>query len=338
MLAPIPVDPQAGNAYWIRKAFSDAEIQAACDSSGPSSSHPLQRFISEAEGHRTATGTMQNTEMALRAIFKNPSLDSWRQSVTKRAASLDDFSDASAAFGEIRAAGYLLLTGIEVCPLTANQSQKTPDFEISIDGIKAYVEVATKLISSNQSKDGSSAYPGGVPTKPGETVGENVGHKISSIKPGAGQAPQGSTCFLWVDLQDDGWWPASVEHCCPVITNKGEFTSGGIWHGIYGTKGLPTYERYDPRMPVPGAIYPQSYDSFFEKGYSWSGLFVSLRSHTLLFENPDPGSVIPRPLIPSLLCLPDANIADWWVRWPFSDPAHLELRICQARKMLHQLK
>ena len=150
MLAPIPAGSQADKAYWIRQAFSGAEIQSACDSSSTSSSHPLQRFISEAEGHRTATGTLQNTEMALRAIFNKPSLDSWRQSVTKRAASIDNHSDASAAFGEIRAAGYLLLSGIDVSPQKANQSQKTPDFEISVDGITAYVEVATKLGTSEK--------------------------------------------------------------------------------------------------------------------------------------------------------------------------------------------
>ena len=218
--------------------------------------HPLVPMFRSLIQDGIDMSVLHNTSEAIRRIDLRPEQREWLSSRLARCLQIDDFSSSASALGEVRACGALLQGGFQVHPIAENRNP-TCDFQISCNGLDAYVEVATKQMSGktadylNISSDcrERSICPGGAPdpNKDGETIGENAGHKLASIKPKAKQVPHGSVALLWVDVQDEDWWPADITHTKPVVSFDEEFYSGGIWHGFYGSIGTPD----TPSSPHP---------------------------------------------------------------------------------------
>ena len=290
--------------------------------------------------------TLHMTNEAIRQFDLMSEHSEWLVSRLARCLQIEDFSFSASALGEVRAGGALLQGGFWVHPI-AESSTKTCDFQISYNGLEAYVEVATKQMSGttvdylNSSSDSreKSICPGGAPDpdKDGETIGENVGHKFASIKPKAKQVPTGSVALLWVDVQDQDWWPADITDTKPVVSFNGEFYSGGIWHGFYGSKGTPLFERQSTEERIKAEQYTQSYPGLFSQHDRWSAAVLSFRNGTIVFEHPSPAIPMPECLVKQLLTLPNADYSQWWVKWPSEQPDALSGRIDRTIEELESL-
>ena len=308
--------------------------------------HPLVPMFRSLIQDGIDISTLHMTNEAIRQFDLMSEHSEWLVSRLARCLQIEDFSFSASALGEVRAGGALLQGGFWVHPI-AESSTKTCDFQISYNGLEAYVEVATKQMSGttvdylNSSSDSreKSICPGGAPDpdKDGETIGENVGHKFASIKPKAKQVPTGSVALLWVDVQDQDWWPADITDTKPVVSFNGEFYSGGIWHGFYGSKGTPLFERQSTEERIKAEQYTQSYPGLFSQHDRWSAAVLSFRNGTIVFEHPSPAIPMPECLVKQLLTLPNADYSQWWVKWPSEQPDALSGRIDRTIEELESL-
>lgn len=330
----------------LAKILSDSGISNIWHSPKTYREHPLAPGFRCLLNAHSDTAVLQNTEMALKQIAMSPELSGWARSRISQCMQTDDYSSSASALGEIRAAGALLYSGISV-EAVPECDKPTCDFKIQHDGLEAYIEVATKqmagstvnLLAGSGSERERSICPGGAPdpTKKGETVGENVGHKFASIKQNAKQVPTGSVALLWVDVQDEDWWPADITHTKPVVSSNGEFYSGGIWHGFYGSKGTPLFERQSAEERIKTEQYTQSYPGLFSQHDRWSAAVLSFRNGTVVFEHPSPAIPMPECLVKQLLTLPNADYSEWWVKWPSEQPDALSERIERTISELESL-
>jgi hypothetical protein len=308
--------------------------------------HPLVPMFRSLIQDDIYISTLHMTNEALRQFDLWPEHGKWLGSRLERCLQIEDFSTSASALGEVRAGGALLQGGFRVHPIVESLTP-TCDFQISFNGIEAYVEVATKQMSGitvdylNSSCDSreKSICPGGAPDpdKAGETIGENVGHKFASIKPKAKQMPTGSVALLWVDVQDEDWWAADIVHTKHVVSFNGEFYSGGIWHGFYGSKGTPLFERQSTEERINAEQYTQSYPGLFSQHDRWSAAVLSFRNGTIVFEHPSPAIPMPECLVKQLLTLPKADYSEWWVNWPSEQPDGLSERIDRTIEELQSL-
>jgi hypothetical protein len=263
--------------------------------------------------------------MAFKQVSLNAHFTDWSGSRIPTCLQADDYSCAASALGEIRAAGELLQAAFDIRPVPESD-KPTCDFKILLNGFEAYVEVATKqmagetvnYLQGTSTSHERSICPGGAPdpNKKDETIGENAGHKFASIKPTAKQVPTGSVALLWIDIQDEDWWPAEKAHARPVVSHNGDFYSGGIWHGFYGQRGTPLFESQSTEERAEAKIYLQSYPGLFTQHRRWSAAVLSFRDVTILFEHPSPECPMPRELTKKLLGLQKADYSEWWVNWP----------------------
>lgn len=330
----------------LAKILSDSDISNIWHSPKTYREHPLAPVFRCLLNVHSDNAVLHNTEMALKQIAMRPELSGWTRSRISQSIQTDDYSSSASALGEIRAAGALLHSGINV-EAVPECDKPTCDFKIQFDGLEAYIEVATKqmagstvnlLVSSGSDRE-RSICPGGAPDpkKKGETIGENVGHKFASIKLNAKQVPTNSVALLWVDVQDEDWWPADITHTKPVVSFNGDFFSGGIWHGFYGSPGIPLFERQSPEERIMTDQYTQSYPGLFSQHDRWSAAVLSFRNGTVVFEHPSPAAPMPDSLTKQLLMLPGADYSDWWIKWPSEQTNALPERIEKATKELNSL-
>ncbi|NMA72697.1 MAG: hypothetical protein GX963_00735 [Bacteroidales bacterium] len=319
-------------------------------------SHPIKELLLMVLGKQSMSPVLWNTEQAFEWLcIQGAPLESWVKTKFEAYLHDEDYENASAILGEIRALGYLIQTGLNVRPISET-SNPTPDFQVIFgEQEKAFVEVATKQMNyeeaerlkiwRNSAFKESSRYiipplmnhPAGIPQNDSETVGENVGHKIASIKPKARQASEEGICILWIDLQDQDWRSVQVAHAKPVTISKGKFYSGGLWHGFYGTKGTPTFEAHSlDECPIE-CSYKQSYPGLFNQDVDWSAAILSLKCSTIIMENPGSKKELPKSLLTYLFKLPGFNYSNSWISWP-KDKEGLKNRIEDQISQLEQLQ
>lgn len=319
--------------------------------------HPLVGLFADVVGD--GSQVLTNTEGAVRALLRDPGTwQPWLRSRIAEAIREPAFSGVASALGEIRAAGDLQSTGLRVRP---RPRQHTPqsDLMVSLRDRTAVVEVVTKLMNENEAKrvqaelaanertreqhvkdrgiaiSTVSIAPGGTPRRH-ETIGENVGQKFASLKPHARQSSEIHPSLLWVDIQDDDWWAASASHAKPVVTWKGEFTSGGIWHGFYGLRGTPTFERQRPALDGIRRTHRQTYPGLFSQHDRWAAAILSFQQSTVIFEHPSPRRAMNLGLRETLLTLPRLRYEDSWLSWP-PGSSKVRVRVARARRDLENL-
>lgn len=336
----------AERASALRKHLDEESIRHIWRSTKTYRDHPMIPLFRSILDSQADISVLINTNEAIRQLDLRSEHSNWLRSRLSQCLQIEDFSSAASAMGEIRAGGALLQGGFNVDPI-AERRTSTCDFKISFDGLDAYVEVATKQMSGTAIKhliglnERRERYicPGGAPDpgKDGETVGENAGHKFASIKPKAKQVPKGSVALLWVDIQDEDWWPAEISHVKPVVSFNGEFYSGGIWHGFYGSQGTPLFEKQSTEERIKIEQHSQSYPGLFSQHGQWSAAVLSFRNGIVVFEHPQPACPMPESLVKQLLSLPGADYSEWWINWPSEQPDALFERVARTTRELELL-
>lgn len=290
---------------------------------------PLTRLVRAAEPglHCPAGSVLHTTERAIRMIHSrgNLAFQHWLNDRISKAAG-PDFEEASAALGEVRAAGTLLEIGTKCHPVRIGP-KKTPDFRIEAEGGPLFVEVHTKQLNGEEAKMlagfrrgefgrswtlGADAIrehsiaPGGRPKPQSlETLGENLASKFANIKPHAPQAQADHPNLLWLDLQDEDMEPVPPDATLPVVAGPNGFSSLGLWHAFYGQKNnTPIFEYHVVSLGDQSPVQRLGFDGMFAQTKAWSAVVLTFPRTAVVFEHPDPDSLLPAGLWPMLLTLP----------------------------------
>jgi hypothetical protein len=108
--------------------------------------HPLIPMFRSLIQDGIDISTLHVTNEAIRQFDLRPEHGEWLRSRLAGCLDIDDFSSSASALGEVRAGGALLQGGFRVHPIAESRTP-TCDFQISYNGLEAYVEVATKQMS-----------------------------------------------------------------------------------------------------------------------------------------------------------------------------------------------
>jgi hypothetical protein len=245
--------------------------------------------------------------------------DAWLQALAKRLCRMDDPEEAAAALAELRAYGAFLAADFQVKPISTQNDDTTPDFEVDAGDGPVTVEVFTKLqdkteieqwedIRAGNTPPGverrvcrtrdveigttvSEMQPGGAPDpqKPQDSVQANVIQRQCGAKGKERQFPADKPCLLWIDMRNFGAWPEALrlEQCAPLISGRSGVTSGALWYAFYGWKGAPIFEE---DFPLLERVFSLGHDGRFrmagDKKSRLTGVIITLSEGLVLFENP----------------------------------------------------
>lgn len=262
----------------------------------------------------------------------------------------DDFSEATASLGEIKAYANLVgayLYGVSSVPVS---SVPTPDFTVRRGDDSVHIEVATKRVNGamfermvqengvaaekarktfdaakrNGEKGAVSTHaymvePFGLakPGDPGDNSISNAISKLTAIKSGRNQFRQDGPVILWVDMGDPIFWPHDSVHANPyyVCAPPGYFCSGYYWYACYGRKGLPLF--YNQQFAFPRPSQEMRHDGIFfgVGGDLISAVAFALPRCLIVFENFLAINRLPKWFRWSLPNIPDFNggksLLDW---------------------------
>ena len=288
---------------------SSLEAEAIAESLSVQSSHkshPVADILQAAGsvGSEHARIVLGNLEYALSALSHDTTgvALQWAKKHLNEAAREKNIENAAAMLAEVRAFGFLWDAGFSASSLRTGREPKR-DFDAMIDDSVLGVEVTCKQMNADQAQQLAQAldegpgthfvYPAGY-TKKGETTAENVASKFAQIKPHASQVSNHIPTILWLDLQDKDWWPVRASHAKPVELHKDHFScggfcysSGGLWHAIYGIKGAPIFEYNSDNPNLFKGVPIMAHEGLFSQSPSWAAVVLSLPQTTIIFENPN---------------------------------------------------
>lgn len=228
----------------------------------------------------------------------------------------NEIHNAYAALGELCCYGYLISAfGADYVSAIATEKTPTPDFCVSDDnGEKVYIEANTvqmngeeydelKEFKSNKNSQTNqritvrehSIVPFG--RQNARCVAENVIHKLCQIKDDENQFYKDYPSALWVDLQSPhiNILHKRAESSCPIITFHETIYSNELWYALYGEKGMPIYENYDPIFNIRQAPLMLHNGRFHISNQSIiDAVIFCLPCSTVIYQNPHSKKPIPK--------------------------------------------
>jgi len=332
--------------------ITDEEIESFKKSVGQKK-HPLKTLLAAYEGYLESlkrgpadlrTIVMLNTARAVKAIDLR--FDPWLQNLKKRILDVSDPTNASSAFGEIRALGSVVHMRLRTDVVTPQTQQGgRPEFVLHHGDQKVVIEVHTKQSDPRETERmerelreqkeenlkkarpittangrqvtvttaATIVSPLGAPTsgKAGDFYITNEISRIASIKQRGHQVVEGVPFVLWLDFQEPDVWlfPQQEHYCQPIFGGEhGRVKSGFIWWALYGEKddSIVHFENYT-------RLTPMAHPGKFAQDKRISAIVVSLSNTTLVFEHPDPSVRMPAWLRHRLFLLPQIEMDNSWL-------------------------
>jgi hypothetical protein len=337
------------NPEWKRvdlaALFTPAEITAICAASQPGRPHPF--------GHLLTCEPLSAVQAATVAGFRRIMREDpkWIRAQRKRLANVKDFSEPSAALAELRAYAALRAAFGDVTAVHTVRGKRTPDFcSVLRSGRRLFVEVQAKQWDQQQSTALQSflSAPPATPTAPGvtfrehvtapfgsaeykervgrwERVTEQIVSRVCAIKSSDSQLPSDQLSLLWLDFQDVIWDGLHLDqHIAPLLSWNGAITSGGLWNGFYGRKGLPLCENADIDLGLIGDVVSMQHDGRFYIRAPKTGVrlnraaavVLSFPEKTIIFQDPVATSSAFEEVIIRAFQFPWFRIEDCWVDFP----------------------
>lgn len=292
--------------------------------------HPLARLVRAVTGQFNdhASQVLANTDAAIRATYRDAVLRQWAQARLKAAALDKDFQNVASTLAELRAAGGLAETGITVHPIPTRTGHGTADFDAEWQGARFQVEVFCKQMHGAEAKllrDYHTAKPMDreqfIVVRPAgwkkdETTAENVASKFASVKQRAHQASTSAPSIVWVDLQDEDWWSLRPDHAEPVVLDRDQFFTGGLWHAFYGSVGTPFLEYHMLAAGISRPVRRMMHSGLFLLARTWSGAILSFPRCALVRENPNAVRPLLLPIKEVLLGLRWFDLSRSRLDWP----------------------
>ncbi|WP_144467442.1 hypothetical protein [Bacillus toyonensis] len=288
--------------------------------------HPLKRILFPRDAYSGNDNQVaMNTLTAFRVV--NGTNKQWLSSLKSRMMEIKDYTTSSAALGELRAYGYLLMAGVEVKPVPCQKGIGTPEFECSFNGNQFIVEVHSKQMNNEETrayqefkKEETTApvrmhtiTPFGKPdaNKPGDTVCLNAISKICATKQRGHQLSEEIPSIIWLDYQDEVWdMVLNRENLHPLRSFRGEFVSGEIWYAFYGWKGAPVFDSHSLEEKIGQPPEIMQHDGRFRMSQELSSVIISLPRITSILENPWANKILPDVLWEPLSMLKWFSVTD----------------------------
>ena len=257
-----------------------------------------------------ASQIFTNTAGAIRIISRLDKYKTWLNDKTSQACDVKDYENASAALVEIRTLGSLLngFSDVDVIP---ESKKKTTDFLVNLYDGQVYVETTTKQMNEDEAKKLEDFHNTPLPENRGsfytreccispagkntqkedgtyDTTAENVASKLANLKTGSKQVKEGSSCIIWIDLQDQDWWVVGGDCAFPIVSGRGAFTTIGVWHSFYGIKGTPLFDNYYPFQGPDIHVQSMRFDGrFHQKSSRFCCAALNIGRHLVLYDNPN---------------------------------------------------
>ena len=334
----------------LDQVLTDDDITKTVSANYGARRHPVGRLLQAAATPRDdqPVDELLSLAVAVGAIHRAGS-ESWLENAIGAALDITPtgITNASAALGEIRCYGGLLLAQLDAEPLGVGSSPRS-DFVVhdrATEEPDVLVEVTTKHMHEQEANalatarsprppqaEGVSSRltfvsPFGPPER-GENTTLNVAHKVASIKATSHQARPGLPFVVWIDMQSEDMWSTS-RAVIPLASHKAALYSGGIWLGAYGDRGDPVLEGHPPE-PTDMLQVPMNFPGRFAQDSAVSAMYFAFGSSTVAFEAPSPANRIPTYFAQATVRLPRFNWERSWLAWPGSD-ADLRARIKIAK-------
>jgi hypothetical protein len=273
-----------------------------------------------------ASQVLANQERALKACLRDLKGDAhaWAKEHLNLAGDEKNIANASSMLAENRAFGYLWEAGCTVIPVRVGRGP-TEDFRATYSGDSFGVEVHCKQMNQGQSSalavfnagppGTHSIFPAGKP-RPKETTAENVASKFAGIKPGASQASASIPSIIWLDLQDEDWWILDGSYAQPIVVSQQLYFSSGLWHAVYGKKGIPIFEYHTTEPMGLSGVPTMGHDGLFIQHPIWSAAVIGFPRATVAFENPNPVVPLTDEIRKCLCLLPWFDFVASRMNWP----------------------
>ena len=277
--------------------------------------HPVYALIIEFEKDKPSSIAI-NTHMALAAIYKFcPTYLTDNNYLKKRLLDKKDYTQAASALAEIRAFGSLCFTESIPTAIKEKKDKKTPDFELAIEKSHCFIEVHTRISTSDNERVFpelvdkinntisncmnirleriSNVAPFGQPCEEKadttEGVSTNIISKICSVKSNEEQFNKDNINILWIDLQDSETLGniVTIHQCIPYFMDRRPLPqpyTGCIWHAFYGKKGDPIIE--NKSMSSFKIITMPHNGRFITNKSNINFAVISIPDGLIVFENP----------------------------------------------------
>ncbi len=330
----------------LKSQFTKSEIESIYKTEIKDRQHPLKRLLFPKNDKDLQV--VANTERALKYILMKDKpwfekMKKGRKGKPPKLLNTKHYSSSSSALGEIRAYGYLLesTTLVKSVP---KKSSPTPDFVVKENSEEIWVEVYSKQLHGEESRDLAEFYnemtklkegrkgiigehfvrPFGKPNR-GENIAEKVISVLASIKESEKQASEENTSILWLDFQDEIWnLGIGVDSVLPVSSGNGKFFAGEFWYAFYGWEGAPIFERQTTEIRHEIPPIQMRGDGRFRQNTKFDtviislfdAVIISLPRNTIIFENPYSEKPVKSWLWEKLVHLPWFNFEYSYLNWP----------------------
>lgn len=253
----------------------------------------------------------------------------------------NDINNAASALGELCCYGYLLSAfGHDYVREIATKQTPTPDFYVcNKNGEKVYVEVNTVQINGDELNDlkkfdsyqefsknqkivirEHSVAPFG--RKKASCITENVIHKLCQIKSDEKQFNETTPSVLWVDLQEQhiNMLYKRSSSSCPIMTSQEMIYSNELWYALYGEKGMPIYENYNPINNFRKAPTMQHSGRFHgETTSKIDAVVFCLPNSTIIYQNPYSRKPLPKWFLKNMFLVRWFNFQGSKINYPSND-------------------
>jgi hypothetical protein len=309
--------------------------------------HPLTSLILDS-GSRT-TQVAIRTDKCIQLV--NRINQNWLKDKVKIILNYADFSNVSAALGEIRAFGELIwIKGEDVLA-----GKSGSDFNFKLNDVTVHIEVNTpqhrtkrhtmehESFESDRIKGKTyEIFPFGWPERNIDNVQGETVSKIASVKQKEHQFQKDTINILWVDLKDPTLWQLDFgnEQFLPISAFREEITSGAFWNAFYAKKNTYIYEHLSVQG-LASKIYKMEYNGRFWNESLVDFVIADTRTDQILFQNPNRDMNIPNELFRSMYCLFAFNLELSWLDWPVKGSllkrVEIELERIQKYKDIFQI-
>lgn len=308
----------------------------------PENPHPLIALVLSNDPKTSEIAT--RTDKCCQLII-NQSKD-WIKKKVSTIIREQDFSNVSAALGEIRAFGELIwVWGQKVIPLGSGN-----DFELELDGLNIRIEVKTpqhrikrqslehETFESEKLKGRIfEIFPFGWPEREVDTIQGEAVSKLASIKQKEHQFETDSINILWIDIKDPVLWRLDFgsEQFLPLSAFREEVTSGAFWNAFYAKKDTYIYDQLSV-LGLPSRTYNMEYNGRFWNESLVDFVIADTRENQVVFQNPNRNTQIPDRLYRDLHRLFAFNLELSWLDWPVRGQLKTKIKMELARIQMYK--
>lgn len=184
------------------------------------------------------------------------------------------------------------------------------------------------------------SHPAG-PTKDGSSA-HTMASSIAGRKKSTNQIPNNAVGVLWMDFLGSGW-VVPVAQCAPIdfwYHGQGFARTPGLWHAFYGNVGTPMFGMAPVALGLALRYHHEGVLQRFPGRFmdpsqrKWGAAVLRCTDGLVVFENPDPETPLPMPLLRQMTALPGYRPEFSLHRWDAKGSSSLNARLADIERSL----